>query len=249
MTREIELKFPVADLEPLRRAVLRAGGRYAGTVLQTDCYFDTPQQTLTGQDRGLRLRTSQRINTDGTVIGQDRPIAMGRLSGQSYKSGKYARPTEDTSTPYETPNLPALVTYKGPRSLRGRAKSRREIQTHVADPRAVEEMLTELGLGRRFVIQKRRSTYRLGGCLVELDELPILGSFVEIEGASTRAIEAVARKLGLEGQPTKAGYVHLAAEACRRAGSQCTEVTFRRRQPRRGSSPGMSRPPGKTKKA
>jgi adenylate cyclase class 2 len=205
MTREIEMKFPVSDLEAARRAVLRAGGQYVGTVLQTDRYFDTPQQTLMKQDRGLRVRTCE-----------------------SCRAGTARRSRASTVPGGQCPPYAALVTYKGPRSACGRAKSRREIQTLVADPQAVEEMLTEMGLSRRLVIQKRRSTYHLGGCLVELDELPILGAFVEIEGASARVIGAVARKLGLETEPTKASYVHLAVEACRRAGKKCTEITFAR---------------------
>lgn len=225
MTREIEMKFPVGDLEAARRAVLRAGGEYVGTVLQTDCYFDTPQRTLLSQDRGLRVRTSRRLEgpAGGAVDCRSGILARRTRVNRAGVSGEYARPTGGGGTPYG-----ALVTYKGPRSAGGRAKSRREIQTHVAAPQAVEAMLTELGLARRLVLQKRRSTYRLGRCLVELDELPILGTFVEIEGASARAIEAAARRIGLEAEPTKASYVHLAAEACPRVGNRCTEITFRR---------------------
>jgi adenylate cyclase, class 2 len=194
---EIEMKFPVADLSAVRSSVVRAGGEYAGTVLQTDCYFDTPELMLLGQDRGLRLRTSE------------------RLGGRGGSPGK--RPADA-----------AMVTYKGPRKAQGRAKNRVEIQTTVGDARAVEDMLDQLGLTRRLVVQKRRSTYRLCRCLVELDELPILGAFVEIEGPGPGAIEAVARKLGLKGEPTKAHYVQLVSEACRHVNGRCLEVTFAR---------------------
>jgi adenylate cyclase, class 2 len=212
VTREIEMKFPVGDLSALRKAVLRAGGEYAGTALQTDCYFDTPEMGLMRQDRGLRLRTSRpvgRASPPGPLLGLPRR-AMPALHGEA---GSWAY---------------AVLTYKGPRAAGGRAKSRREIETTVADPRAVEEMLKELGLAPCLVIQKRRSTYRLGGCLVELDELPLLGEFVEIEGAGVRAIESVARRIGLKGEPTKAGYAQLAVAACPRAGKGCREITFRR---------------------
>jgi len=197
MKHEIEMKFPIADLPALRKTVVRAGGEYAGTVLQTDCYFDTPELSLLAQDRGLRLRTSE------------------RLGGKGGSRGK--RPADS-----------AMVTYKGPRKAQGRAKNRVEIQTTVGDAGAVGDMLEQLGLTRRLIVQKRRSTYRLGRCLVELDELPILGAFVEIEGPGARAIEAVARKLGLTGEPTRSHYVQLVCEACRHVNGRCLEVTFAR---------------------
>jgi adenylate cyclase class IV len=62
--------------------------------------------------------------------------------------------------------------------------------------------------------QKRRTTYRLGRCLVELDELPMLGAFIEIEGPSERQVFAVAGKLGLGDESIKISYSHMMAEAC-----------------------------------
>lgn len=201
MTHEIEMKFRVPDLSAVRGAVEAAGGTFLGAVLQTDCYFDTPRLSLLRRDRGLRLRTSQPL--------------CGRAGN--------ARPTVEGGAA-----IGAMVTYKGPRYARGRAKSRREIQTTVADPQAVGDMLEELGLTRRLVIQKRRCTWRLGRCLVELDELPLLGAFVEIEGGGPRAIESTARRLDLAGPPLKAHYVQLVTEACGHAGNKCLEVTFAR---------------------
>ena len=211
------MKFRVPDLSAVRKAVEAAGGRFVGAVLQTDCYFDTPRLSLLRQDRGLRLRTQEPLH------GRSGILARQAGPGRGVVSGRYARPTEIAGAA-----ITAMVTYKGPRRARGRAKSRREIQTTVADPRAVGDMLEELGLTRRLVIQKRRCTWRLGRCLVELDELPILGAFVEIEGASPRAIESAARRLGLAGPPLKAHYVQLVTEACGRVGNKCLEVTFAR---------------------
>ena len=237
MTREIEMKFSVGELGALRKAVLRAGGEYVGTALQTDCYFDTPELSLMQQDRGLRLRTSRPLRGRAAGAGAGEGAAeAGRAcnllhaerSGTASRVQQVARPT-GSDVPHTAGCMSsALVTYKGPRAVRGRAKSRREIETAVADPHAVEEMLKELGLAPCLVIQKRRSTYRLGGCLVELDELPLLGKFVEIEGPAARTIESVARQIGLTCEPTKAGYAQLAVAACPRAGKGCLEITFRR---------------------
>ena len=111
------------------------------------------------------------------------------------------------------PDTRPLLTYKGP--LRpGKAKIRREIQSHFDTPGAVAEMLAALGYEVILSFQKRRSTYRLGSCLIELDDLPLIGPFVEIEGPSERQVFALARKLGLEGDSIRTSYAHLIADTC-----------------------------------
>ena len=53
----------------------------------------------------------------------------------------------------------------------------------------------------------------LDTCRVELDEVPLLGTFVEIEGPTEAAIEAALERLGLAGQATEPkSYVGLSAE-------------------------------------
>jgi adenylate cyclase class 2 len=101
-----------------------------------------------------------------------------------------------------------VVTFKGPRA-KGKYKTRPEHETAVGDPKAVAEMFKGLGLSPVVTIQKRRSRYRLGGCNVELDELPLLGAFVEIEGPSEPAIGSVIRKLGIEGPHIRESYLAL----------------------------------------
>ena len=111
------------------------------------------------------------------------------------------------------PDTRPQLTYKGP--LRpGKAKIRREIQTYFDTPGAVAEMLAALGYEVILSFQKRRSTYRLGSCLIELDDLPLIGPFVEIEGPSERQVFALARKLGLEGDSIRTSYAHLIADTC-----------------------------------
>jgi adenylate cyclase class IV len=218
------MKFRVATLASARDAVLRAGGEFLHEALQTDCYFDTPDAKLMAGDRGLRLReTGDCPATKGTVPFLPKKGTVPFVAAATQGKGYSPRQTAAGTVPFSP-----LLTYKGPRLARGRAKSRVEIQTTVEDPKAIEDILRALGLVRRLVIQKRRASYRLGRCLVELDELPILGCFVEIEGASARAIDAAARHIGLTGEPLKAGYIHLAEEACPRAGRQCLEITFAR---------------------
>ncbi len=120
----------------------------------------------------------------------------------------------------------ALLTYKGPREAGSRMKSRREIQTEIADARSLAEILQAAGMKPFMTIEKRRASYTLGRCLVELDELPILGCFVEIEGAGERAINAVRRQLALDDAPITKTYLNLAIEICCHINNGCQEISF-----------------------
>lgn len=122
----------------------------------------------------------------------------------------------------------ALLTFKGPARRGGRAKVRTERQTHVGDPAVVAEILAACGLGEMVTIVKRRCSYRLGRCRVELDRLPILGCFVEIEGPSAKAIHAAAGRLDLRGEPIKTHYVNLLKNRCRHVGRTCRVVRLDR---------------------
>jgi adenylate cyclase class 2 len=119
----------------------------------------------------------------------------------------------------------ALLTYKGPRR-KGPIKIRRELEAPVADPDALASALSACGLAVSLTIEKRRASYRLGRCRVELDELPVLGRFVEIEGPDERTILAACRKLGLTGEPITTPYTHLAVEHLRRRGLRSRELRF-----------------------
>ncbi len=90
----------------------------------------------------------------------------------------------------------AALTFKGPR-LRGRFKQRQEIQFGIDDAKSAEIFLEALGYKKTLIYQKKRRLWRLGGCEVALDELPLLGTFVEIEGPDEKRIAAVQEKLGL----------------------------------------------------
>ena len=221
------MKFPVADLAPVRAALGRAGAEPRGSVLQSDTYFDTPEGTLLTGDRGLRLRVEKGSGTFSLSPEGHKPGA-----GETARTGtiqkRFLTPFAPFALHDARASMHALLTYKGPRQKHGRAKIRREIQTRVEDGAALAAILTDLGLCRRFVLQKRRQSFRLGRCLVELDELPLLGLFVEIEGTSVAAIESVCRRLALEGEPVRDSYVQLTLKACPRAGRRCLEVTFRR---------------------
>jgi adenylate cyclase, class 2 len=119
-----------------------------------------------------------------------------------------------------------IVTFKGPRRP-GPLKRREEIEFVVVDPHALTKVFAELGYAARLSFQKRRQSWTLAGCKIELDELPLLGTFIEIEGPSQPKIYSVRKRLGLTDQPLIRGsYASLLAE---RVGKSSKLVEFPRR--------------------
>ena len=51
------------------------------------------------------------------------------------------------------------------------------------------------------IVDKKRRVWQLGDCEVALDELPLLGDFVEIEGPDEETIATVQKSLGLTDLP------------------------------------------------
>jgi adenylate cyclase class 2 len=67
-------------------------------------------------------------------------------------------------------------------------KSRREVETAVPDPDALESLLRALGYRSIFRYQKYREVYRWQDVEIVVDETPV-GTFLEVEGE----VEAVHR--------------------------------------------------------
>lgn len=94
------------------------------------------------------------------------------------------------------PERRPTLTYKGP--LRpGRYKSRAEIEVQIEDAGAMIEILAALGFSEHLLFEKKRESWRLGPCRIELDELPQIGRFVEVEGPGEDAIQSSLARLGL----------------------------------------------------
>ena len=113
---------------------------------------------------------------------------------------------------------PATLTWKGPR-LPGPMKSREELEVRIGEPETAVRLLQMLGFVRVLRYEKRRESWTLGDCRVELDEPPHLGLFVEIEGPDEETIRAVRDKLGLGGAShIQTSYVRMLAEFCEKRG-------------------------------
>ena len=104
----------------------------------------------------------------------------------------------DAGTPNE--KVTTTITHKGPRAL-GALKSRFETELVVDNAKDAALLLSALGFQHVLSFEKRRLRYKLDGCHVELDELPVIGRFIEIEGPTEQAVVAVREKLGLADEP------------------------------------------------
>jgi predicted adenylyl cyclase CyaB len=106
-----------------------------------------------------------------------------------------------------------VITHKGARAA-GSLKSREETELEVASAADADALLRALGFVEVLRFEKLRQRWVLGPCRVELDRLPLLGDFVEVEGSDERAVLDARARLGLEGLPLLTNsYAALLADA------------------------------------
>jgi adenylate cyclase class 2 len=89
-----------------------------------------------------------------------------------------------------------VITYKGPRG-EGQVKSREEIEVGVDSADNAVALLEKLGYVKMLTFEKRRESWKIEKCMIELDQLPHLGSFVEIECPTEAEVLKLRQKLGL----------------------------------------------------
>lgn len=140
--------------------------------------------------------------------------------------GLRLRHTRDAQTTAEA----ATITFKGPR-LHGALKSREERELTVGSAKDAMALLEALGFSRVLTFQKRRESWLLHGCRVELDELPYLGVFVEIEGPREQTVIMVRETLHLADHPLiSASYIALLMAHLQERGINDRVVVFGTRQ-------------------
>lgn len=231
MPHEKEVKIQVTDLGELAARVRRAGGGHIGIFLQTDRFYDTPDGALRLRGSALRIRTEQRLDLAAAAPNRSARSAQTAPVAPAAPAAPLAPAAPAAPVAAGGPVAPGdaaprpLITFKGPRQPGGRLKVRLELQTRLDDVEAMAGILDACGLRQVLTVQKRRQSYRLGRCQVELDELPLLGCFVEIEGPDEQAIYAVKEALGIEGQPILESYLQLLGNCCA-DGRSCGGYTF-----------------------
>lgn len=190
MSVEVELKLAVGSHGPTRSRLAAAGASRLGQVVETNWFFDWQDGRLAASGAGLRIRHAQDR--------QRRTVAT-------------------------------TLTYKGPAPAEANAArtdrtdqaviARPELELAINDVEIARRLLAALGMVEILVYQKRRESWRLGPCRVELDELPQLGCFVEIEGPGQEAISQARQALGLlEADAVSQSYLALLLEQLPRRG-------------------------------
>jgi adenylate cyclase class 2 len=110
------------------------------------------------------------------------------------------------------------LTAKGPPAP-GPLKVRDEHEVAVDSADGTEQLLGALGFAAVLRYAKHRERWVWRGCFVELDDVPHLGRFVEIEGPDAETIAAVRAELGLaDALVVPESYVRLVMEFRRARG-------------------------------
>ncbi len=122
----------------------------------------------------------------------------------------------------------AVVTFKAPAPGKPntRYKEKLEWEAPIEHPEEWVRQLRSLGFKPGFEYEKYRSSFRLSGVQVCLDETPI-GDFLELEGGPA-AIDRAARRLGYcPSDYIRATYWDLYAANCARRGQRPRHLLFR----------------------
>ncbi len=162
------------------------------------------------QIRQTLLAHSARLlgDTRELNIFYDRPDNSLRQAGQGLRVRIEHAP--NNAAPPQT-----LITWKGP-GVSALMHNRPSIDFYVSPPEAAEPFLLALGFVRKMAFEKRRQSWLLADCRVELDELPRLGRFIEIEGPSEAAVLTVRHHLKLDSCPAESrSYASMVAEVLR----------------------------------
>mgnify|MGYP003418922467 CR=1 FL=1 len=79
-----------------------------------------------------------------------------------------------------------------------RDQGMKEIEVMVDNFEKADQFLASVGLIEKFVEDKRRIRYMFEGVEIDLDEVPLLPPYLELEGPSWEDLERVALMLGLD---------------------------------------------------
>jgi adenylate cyclase, class 2 len=119
-----------------------------------------------------------------------------------------------------------IITVKGPQQA-GELKNRPEAEVRVDDGEDAKAVLAALGYAPTLSFEKRRESWKLGDCKVELDEMPVLGKFVEIEGPNEDAVLRLRESLGMNNQKLiQTGYATMLARYLKETGERGGFVGF-----------------------
>lgn len=175
MFTEIEAKLKVDSLKEIEHKLAELRAEFIAELMQIDFYFDDVNDTLRKTDRCLRLRCENDNKKERFFL--------------TYKGAR---------------EKPPKVALNKP-GFAGQFKTRQEVEIEIkltfSGTDSVENLLLALGYKMVLVFDKKRRIWRLGDCVIALDQLPLLGTFVEIEGPDSEKIANIQKTLGLANLP------------------------------------------------
>lgn len=193
---ETEVKLHIPNVQRLLHDLRKLGARGGRRVFEENVLYDTAKAELRSAGCLLRIRIETRNGTRGQTDEWFRGI------------------------------LTAKAPPSAPRHARSRYKARIERETDIREPRRWPAMLQSLGFRAGFRYEKLRTSFRLGGLHLDLDETPV-GTFLELEG-DPKAIDRIAKALGYRiADYVRTNYYGLFAADCRRRGVRRRNMVFR----------------------
>ena len=188
MSREIEAKFRLDNLECAETALKKLNAEFVENQFQRD-YFFYQNQPSGKPAIYLRLRQQQ---TDG--------------------------------------NQRAFLTYKGSKQD-SKFKKRVELELEIDDVETARSLLTAIGYQQGLSYEKKRQYWKYKHCQVLLDEVPMLGFFVEIEAEDENLISEVQTDMGLSDyEHINNGYASMISEKLSASGAKEKQVYFNGQQ-------------------
>jgi adenylate cyclase class 2 len=94
----------------------------------------------------------------------------------------------------------SFITFKGPKQ-EADIKCRQEIEMPVPDTEQARALLEGLGYEQKLAVHKHREVWSYKQCLIGLDQVTDLGTYVEIEGPDSHVIHEVQQDLDLTHVP------------------------------------------------
>ncbi|GMU32845.1 MAG: class IV adenylate cyclase [Planctomycetia bacterium] len=170
MAQELECKIAVPSHDRLVELLRAAGANRIGRVRETNRLLDTPDRALVHRGCGLRVRTIEVL--DGTG-----PPSSLAFKGPVQESAFKCREEIQIDLPDRNPASPENGARAGEGMLR---------------------LLHAIGFAEWLTFEKNRESWQLDECAIELDELPLLGRFVEVEGPDDHEIRRCLEALGLD---------------------------------------------------
>jgi adenylate cyclase, class 2 len=123
-------------------------------------------------------------------------------------------------------NVRTVLTHKGPNGY-GQLKNREETEVGIEDADAAGQLVERLGYRRWLTFEKRRRSWQLDGCRIDLDHLPHLGHFIEIEGPTEEWVMKMRDRLGMGSRPLiKASYVAMLTSYMQERGQRIDDIRF-----------------------